>query len=58
MAAAHVTREGAMTAAVAWVEVEAETRLNGSLEERYEKARRHVEGQGGRMEIIVSLLFG
>lgn len=58
MAAAHTTRESAMAAAVEWVAGEAETRLSGSLEGRYEQARRHVEGQGGQMEIIRSPVFG
>jgi hypothetical protein len=58
IAAVHTTRESAMAAAVGGVEGEAETRLSGSLEERYEKARCHVEGQGGQMEITKSLLFG
>ena len=54
MAAVHTTREGAMAAAVDWVQGEAETRLTGTLIERYERARRFVKGQGGRMEIILS----
>ena len=58
MAAVHATRESAMAAAVDWVASEAETRLSGSLAERYEKARRFVEGRGGRMEIIGSPIFG
>jgi len=58
MAAAHATRESAMAAAVEWVEGDAETRLGGSLEGRYEQARRHVEGQGGQMEIIRSPILG
>ena len=58
MAAVHATREGATTAAVEWVASEAETRLSGSLAERYEQARRFVEGRGGRMEIIGSPIFG
>ena len=58
MAAAHPTRESAMTAAVEFVQDEAETRLSGSLAERYERARRHVVEQGGRMDIIASPIFG
>lgn len=58
MAAAHTTRESAMAAAGEWVEGEAETRLTGSLDERYEKARQHVVGQGEQMEIILSPIFG
>ena len=58
MAAAHTTRERAMEAAVDWAEGDTETMLSGRLEERYEQARRHVEGQGGRMEIIGSPIFG
>ncbi len=58
MAAVHTTREGAMAAAVDWVEGEAETRLSGSLDEQYEKARRYLIGQGGQMKIIVSPIFG
>jgi len=57
MAAAYTTRESAMEAAVGWVEGEAETILSGSLGKRYEQAWRHVEGQGGQMEIILSLVF-
>lgn len=57
MAAVHATREGAMTAAVDWVQGEAETRMDGGLDERYEKAQRHVERQGGQMEIVSSPLF-
>ena len=58
MAAIHTTRESTMAAAVDWVEGEAETRLTGSLVERYERARQHVVGQGGQMEIILSPIFG
>src|SRR5579875_2880653 len=45
MAAAYATRDSAMAAAVEFVQAEAETWLTGSLAERYERARRHVEGQ-------------
>ena len=58
MAASYTTRETAMATAVDWVEGEAETRLLGSPEVRYKEARRFVEGQGGQMEIIVSLIWG
>lgn len=58
MTAAHTARGSAMEAAVAWVEGEAEARLRGSLEEQSEGARRFVEGRGGQMEIIGSLLLG
>ncbi len=54
MAAVHTTRESAMAAALDWVEGEAETRLSESLAERYETARRFVEGHGEKMEIIIS----
>lgn len=58
MAAAHTTREAAMAAAVEFVQGEARTQFSGSLEEQYERARRHVVGQGGQMEIIASRIFG
>lgn len=58
MAAAHTTREVAMIAAVEFVQDQAETRLTGSLEERYENARHYVVGQGGQMEIIMSPIWG
>ena len=57
MAAAYTTRESAMATAVEFAQGEAETRLSGSLAERYEKARRHVEEQGGQIDIIVSPIF-
>jgi len=58
MAADPTTREGAMDAAVEWVESEARTRLTGSLSERYGLARRRMVGLGGQMEIIGSSIFG
>ncbi len=52
VAAAHTTCQGAMAAAVNWVEGVAETRLNGSLKERFERACRHMAGQGERIKIV------
>lgn len=47
-----------MAAALEWVESEARTQFSGSLEEQYERARRHAVGRGGQMEIIASRIFG
>ena len=58
MAAVQTTCEAAMADAVEMVEAESETTLLCSLDERYETARRFMDGQSEQMEIIASPIFG
>lgn len=52
MYASYETLDAARFAAVDWIQVQAETYLNGTLAKRYTEARDWWLGQGGAMEIV------